>query len=149
MTGYIKIILSLCLIIIGACGVSFAQDTVEKDKITSVIKQYEKALNKEDLTSVMNLFSKDAVLVLQGLPTSTGTQSIKRFYEKIFNIIDFNLMFNIKETVIMSSKWAFVRTSTKDIGVMDNSEKGHEIFLLIKNEESTWEIARYAGSSAK
>lgn len=149
MRGYLKIILTLSLITLGYYGVSFAQNTIEKDKITNIIKQYENSLNNEDLKGVMSLFSKEAVLVLQGTPTSTGTQSIKSFYKKIFDVIDFNLEFDIKELVIMSAEWAFVRTSTRDIDSEDKSEKGHEIFLLSKKADSNWVIARYAGSSAK
>lgn len=149
MSEHLKILLFLLLIFFGTKESSFAQKMIEKGEIEVIIKEYENSLNKEDLTNVMSLFSKDAVIVLQGTPTSIGAKSIANFYKKIFSLIDFNLSFDIKEVVIMSSEWAFVRTITRNVNSKDNSEEGHEIFLLTKNDDKKWEIARYAGSSAK
>ena len=81
---------------------SFAQDG--DIKIGKTISAYEKALNNKDIDRVLQLFSKDAVLVLQGAPTSVGSAAVKKVYVSLFESLDFNLKFHIEEIVQTSEE---------------------------------------------
>ena len=121
----------------------------ENKKIGNVIYLYEKALNSNNVDSVLPHFSEDAVLVMQGAPTCIGTEAVKKFYISIFNKIDFDTKFTVEEIVQMSPEWAFVRTTARSNNSTDSVEGGHEIFILKKQFDENWKIARYSGSSAK
>jgi uncharacterized protein (TIGR02246 family) len=126
----------------------FAQEINEDSTITKVIDLYEQALNTQSVEGVLDLFSEDGVLVLQGSPTHIGIEAIEKFYVSIFKVIDFNLKFYIEEIILMSPAWATVRTITRQNNSNSLSEGGHEIFILKKQTDGNWKIARYAGSSA-
>lgn len=133
---------------------SFAQESDGGIKIGKLINAYEKALNDKDIDIVLQLFSIDAVLVLQGTPTSIGTAAVKKVYGSLFESLDFYLKFHIEEIVQISEEWAFVRTTTSGSthirsNKSDVQSNGHELFVLKKEGAGTWKIARYAGSSAK
>ncbi len=138
------------LIIIATSSLStFAQKSNEDNRISRVVYSYEKALNTHNVDSVLQLFAKDGILVLQGAPTSIGTEAVEKFYISIFKKIDFNIKFNIEEIIQMSSEWALVRTTSRLNNATDSGEGGHEIFILQKQVNGNWKIARYSGSSAK
>lgn len=128
---------------------TFAGTNEEENSIRKTIGLYEQALNSADVENIVKIFSDDGVLVLQGSPTRIGTEAVKEFFISIFKLIDFDTQFHIEEIVHMSPEWAFVRTTTRSINSADPGEGGHEIFILKKQAEENWKIARYAGSSAK
>jgi len=141
---------TLIIFVVATSSLSiFAQKSNEDKKISNVVYSYEKALNSNNVDSVLQQFAKDGILVLQGAPTSIGTEAMEKFYSSIFKNIDFDLKFNIEEIVQMSPEWAFVRTTTRSNNSTDSGEGGHEIFILKKQTDGNWKIARYAGSSAK
>ena len=141
---------ALVILVVATTSLSiFAQKSDEDKKISNVVYSYEKALNSNNVDSVLQQFAKDGILVLQGSPTCIGTEAVKGFFISIFKIIDFDTKFTIEEIVHMSSEWAFVRTTTRSNNSTDSREGGHEIFILKKQADGNWKIARYAGSSAK
>ena len=132
----------------------FGQVSNEESRIRSTINLYEKALNNSSVEGISQIFTGDGIVILQGSPTMIGADAIQQFYIKLFEALDFDLQFNIDEVVQMSSDWAFVRTSTTGTNMVlaNNSSRagsGHEIFILKKQKDGNWKIARYAGSSAK
>jgi len=141
---------TLIIFVVATASFSIlAQEPNEDIKISNVIYSYEKALNSNNVDGVLQQFAKDGILVLQGSPTRIGTEAVKEFFISIFKIIDFDTKFNIEEIVQMSSEWAFVRTTTRSNNSTDSKEGGHEIFILEKQADGNWKIARYAGSSAQ
>lgn len=141
--------LLLVMLTIVASNLLIAQQNNEEKEITNVIYEYEKALNESNVSEVLKLFAPDGVLVLQGAPTLLGSNAIESFYNSLFEVIDFNLKFIVEETVQVSENWAFVRTITCSKTASETVETGHEIFIINKQPDETWAIARYAGSSAK
>ena len=146
---------ALIILVVATSPLSiFAQKSNEAIGIGNVIMAYGKALNDKNIDDILQLFSEDGVLVLQGAQTSIGTENIKKIYTLLFESIDFGLIFHIEEVVQMSPEWAFVRTTTSGQNLIRSNNKvnqanGHEIFILKKGPEKDWKIARYAGSSAK
>ena len=124
---------TLIIFVVATSSLSIpAQESNEDKKISNVIYSYEKALNSNNVDSVLQQFAKDGILILQGSPTRIGTEAVKEFFILIFKKIDFDIKFNIEEIVHMSSEWAFVRTTTRSNNSTDSSEGGHEIFILNK-----------------
>jgi uncharacterized protein (TIGR02246 family) len=146
---------ALIILVVATSPLSiFAQKSNKDIGIGNVIMAYGKALNDKNIDDILQLFSEDGVLVLQGAQTSIGTENIKKIYTLLFESIDFGLIFRIEEVVQMSPEWAFVRTTTSGQNLIRSNNKvnqanGHEIFILKKGSEEDWKIARYAGSSAK
>ncbi len=131
----------------------YSTELKEADKIKSIIIEYESALNQHNIDKILNLFSSDAVLVLQQMPTTQGTEKIKSAYNNLFKMLEFNLTFTIQELVFISEEWAFIRTITTGQTKMksnnkENEANGHEIFILKKIDNDGWKIFRYAGCSS-
>ena len=128
--------------------------TEENNKIDSIVNLYGQELNNNNVESLSQLFTEDAILVLQGAPPTIGIEELVKFYTTLFKALDFELTFKIDEVVQMSPEWAFVRTSTSGkVKILSNNSSspssGHEIFILKKETDGNWKIARYAGSSSK
>lgn len=133
---------------------TFAQESYKDKKIISVVNFYEQALNGNDVDRMLQLFTEDGIILLQGASTSIGTEAVGKFYLSLFKALDFDLKFNIDEVVQMSAEWAFIRTtSSGKVTILSNNSnnlsKGHELFILKKQADGNWKIARYAGSSAE
>ena len=84
---------------------------------------------------------------------SAGTDALRESYTRIFATIQLVITFQIEEIVVMSSEWAFARTTaegTKTILATQESEPhaNQELFLM-KKEGGKWLIARYAFSTMK
>ncbi len=133
---------------------TFAQKPNEENKIRSIVALYEKALNDNSVEGIRQLFAEDGILMLQGSPTHIGNEKIRNFYTSLFKNLDFDLKFNIDEVVQMSAEWAFIRTKTSGtVNILSNNSRnpgnGHELFVMKKQSDGNWKIARYAGSSSK
>ena len=154
MKDLTKALLLIVFVYIAGVGFAVGQESNEENKIRDSIHLYEKALNNNSVEGISKIFTEDGIVILQGSPTVIGTDAIQQFYIKLFKTVDFGLIFNIDEVVQMSPKWAFVRTSTTGTNkVLSNDSSragnGHEIFILKKQTDGNWKIARYAGSSVK
>ena len=124
--------------------------TKDENKIVDIINLYGQELNNNNVESLSQLFTEDAIVVLQGAPTTIGTEAVLKFYTLLFNILDFDLKFKIDEVVQMSPEWAFVRTTVTSFSSSSkNPSSGHELFILKKQADGNWKIAKYAGSSSK
>lgn len=137
-----KRVFAATIILISSVLFSFAQETEEEQTLSNIVNSYEKALNKGDVDALLQLFTDDGVLVLQGTPTTIGTKDIETFFISLFKNIDFNIKFNIEEIVTMSSDWAFIRTTARSNDADDSTEEGHEIFIFKKQPSGKWKIAR-------
>lgn len=148
-------ILTFITFIFCASGIAAsAPESDDQIKISAAVYQYEKALNENHIDGISELFTPEGTLILQGAPTVTGIEAVKEFYSSLFKALDFELKFNIEEVVEMSDEWAFVRTTTTGAVKVHsndsvNSANGHELFILQKQTDGEWKVARYSGSSAK
>jgi ketosteroid isomerase-like protein len=53
----------------------------DKAAVTSVLKQYQNALNASSTPSVMALYTADGVFMAQHFPTAVGTQAVQNAYD--------------------------------------------------------------------
>lgn len=125
----------------------------EIESITSVLHAYGNALKSRNVEEAVALYTSDGVIMPPHFTASVGTSALRESYTRIFSSIQLVITFSIDEVVVMSPEWAFARTTaegTKTILATQESEPhaNQELFIMRK-EEGSWKIARYAFSTMK
>lgn len=128
------------------------QDELEIQKIESVLKLYEQALNANDVKGVMQVYGVDPVVLVPETQPSVGRESVQNTYTGLFQAVNLHLRFHVAEVKLLTSEWAFLRSTSK--GTIKLNANGaqipssnQELFVLQKHEGS-WKIARYSFSSS-
>ncbi|TEA21658.1 Cytochrome P450 monooxygenase azaI [Colletotrichum sidae] len=125
----------------------------EVESITAVLHAYGAALKRRDVEETLSLYTSDGVIMPPHFTSAAGTTALRESYTRIFSTIQLEIKFDIEEVVVMSSDWAFARTTaegTKTMLATQESEPhaNQELFIM-KKEGSDWKIARYAFSTMK
>ena len=126
----------------------------EEASIRHIMDAYNSALNSGKTSAVLPLYTPDGVFMPPYSPPSVGIDSVKAAYDKVLMELGFNVKFTIHEVVVMSPSYAFVRTSsagtTRHASTgKTTSEANEELFILRKDGDLPWRIARYSFSPAK
>jgi uncharacterized protein (TIGR02246 family) len=109
---------------------------------------YLTAFNREDVAGILATYADDGILMAPGRQSSVGKAQLEKVYPGVFERIDFNMAYEIKEVVQTCANWAFVRSATtgtetiKATGKVSSSTY-EELFLLRKSADGVWNIARY------
>ncbi len=124
----------------------------DETAISDVLMAYEEALNAGDVPSIMRLYAEDGVFMPQHSPSQVGADVVQAAYERVFTTIDLSVEFDVVEIVLTAPDWAFARTnSVGTVTVQANgaelSEANQELFILHKQPDGAWKIARYAFST--
>ncbi len=124
----------------------------ETAAISDVLMAYEETLNASDVPGIMLLYAEDAVFMPQNSPSQVGADAVEAAYESVFATIDLHVEFDIVEVVQIARDWAFARTnSAGTVTVLANgaklTEANQELFVLRKQSDGAWKIARYAFST--
>ncbi len=124
----------------------------ETAAISDVLMAYEEALNAGDVPSIMRLYAEDGVFMPQHSPSQVGADVVQAAYERVFTTINLSIEFDVVEIVLTAPDWAFARTnSVGTVTVQANgaklSEANQELFILHKQPDGAWKIARYAFST--
>jgi uncharacterized protein (TIGR02246 family) len=137
-------------------GPSYAQRRDQSDRqpraaIAAVLESYEQALNSSDVAGVVQLYTRDAVLLPPNAPSAVGIDAVRATYAGIFEASDIDLTFQIAEVRVVSPDWAFLRSTSKGfITLLANGTRiassNHELFVLHKTHGG-WKLARYSFSS--
>jgi uncharacterized protein (TIGR02246 family) len=128
-------------------------NTPERAAIEATIFGYFRALNDANIDVILDLYSKDPVMLPFLQPAVVGTDAVRANYESTFQLIRFQMQTTIQELVEMSPEWAYVRTDTSGVFTPTRTGEGapadfHELFLLRKTGDEHWQIARYSFSPA-
>jgi uncharacterized protein (TIGR02246 family) len=128
-----------------------ATDSGEAAAIRSMLMAYNAALNSGVTALVLPLYTEDGVFMAPYSPSAIGRDAVKAAYDAVFRELKFNVTFHIAEVVRMASSWAFVRTNSK--GTTEHhsigktlAEANQELFVLKKEADGKWRIARYSFS---
>lgn len=144
--------------LIFGLGMAAALNTVEagahtdRERIVAVLKTYERALNANDVPGVLKLYAPGGVFMPQYSPSQVGAKAIRRAYTGVFKAIDLDIAFDIIEVRVLGNGWAFARTnSSGTVTILATGarlpERNQELFVLQKQKNGAWKIARYAFSS--
>lgn len=113
--------------------------------ITSTLLAYGDGLNTASVSKCVGQYAPDGVCMPQHQPASQGTEALTKTYEGFFQMLKFNVKFDIKEVEIVASEWAFARTTSAGTTVMggkEQNEANQELFVM-KKIAGSWKIARY------
>jgi uncharacterized protein (TIGR02246 family) len=123
-----------------------------EEAVAAILIKYQDALNASDAEAAMKLYTADAVNMTPNSPPLVGIDALRKAYTAGFQAIQFHVKFQIVEVVEMAPGWAYARTSSA--GTTTNRKTGarsveanQELFILRKDAEGVWKIARYSFSS--
>ena len=143
----------ICVLSVAAAvNAVHAGTNTDRDRIVAVLKNYERVLNASDVPGVLKLYAPNSVFMPQYSPSQVGTPAIRRAYTNAFKTIDIDVKFEIVEVRVLGNGWAFVRTnSIGTVKILATGALKHgrnqELFVLQKQKNGAWKIARYAFSS--
>ena len=153
MKSALRKILSTTALLSLLASANAAEDDVDIKAIRQQLQHYEKALNASDVGSVMKLYAADAVFMPQHSLPAIGRQAVREAYDNVFNAIKLDIRFEIDEVHTLSSTWAYARTRSKGtVKVLGGelppgAEANQELFLLTKEGDGQWRLARYIFST--
>jgi uncharacterized protein (TIGR02246 family) len=124
------------------------------DAISGLLQEYNQALNASSTASVMPLYLSDGVFMPPFSPSAVGIEAVSQAYDAVFAAIQLTVKFNIVEIVEMSEDWAFARTNSEGHTLVhatgeSTSEANQELFILKKDADGKFKIARYSFSTIK
>src|ERR1700760_3719695 len=115
--------------------------------ITSLLEQYEQALNHSDTEAVMKMYTPDGAFMPQHFPSSVGANAVRKAYEGVFTAIQLSVKFKIEEVHPVSPEWAFARTNSSGTVLVhatgDSSAEANQELFVLQKVEGEWKIARY------
>ena len=118
----------------------------EKQKIETLLSEYQKSLNNSDAKLAQTLYTKDGVFMPTEAPSGIGSEGILKSYENVFSQIQLNIEFFIEE-IQVEGNLAFAVTSSKGTTLIHATgytipEANRELFVFEK-VNGEWKIARY------
>ena len=118
----------------------------EKQKIETLLSEYQKSLNTSDAKLAQSLYTKDGIFMPTEAPSGIGSEGILKSYEYVFSQIQLNIEFFIEE-IQVEENMAFAVTSSKGTTLIRATgdtvpEANRELFVFEKVIDE-WKIARY------
>lgn len=136
---------------------ALAAKSASNDAVTAAIIQqlnrYEQALNSSDVERVMKLYADDAVFMPQHSLPAVARDTVRTAYRRVFDTIKLDIRFAVDEIRPLSRDWAFARTrSNGTVKLLGSNqpaspEANQELFLLHREADGQWRIARYIFST--
>ena len=128
------------------------ETTTEKSAIEKLIFSYQDALNASNASKVIELYTKNCVLMANSAPTAEGAGQVKDFYQYVFDNFSYTLQFSIIE-IEVSGNYAFARSTSKGSVAIKASgqtvpDENKELFVFEK-VDGKWKIARYMYNKSK
>lgn len=129
---------------------TFLIQTEEMKNMETLIKNYETALNSNDINTIMELYSSEPVFMPQYSPALIGRDAVQAGYEQVFKTIKLNVKFEIHDIEI-AGDWAWARTSsTGQTQILANGnevKEGNNELFVFHQENGDWKIHRYLFST--
>jgi uncharacterized protein (TIGR02246 family) len=126
--------------------------TMGKSAIEKLIFAYQDALNASDVNKVVELYTKNGVLMANSAPTAEGADQVKGTYQYVFDNFSYTLQFSIIE-IVVNGNMAFARSTSKGSFVIKSSgqtvpDENRELYAFEK-VGGNWKIARYMYNKTK
>ena len=78
-------------------------------QISDVLYAYQDAFNNASVEDCVNLYTQDGVIMPQHSSSFVGIANVRKAHESSFEIIKFDVKFDIQEIVPVSPEYAFAR----------------------------------------
>lgn len=148
---------ALLLLIIGivlSCQPGDGSATNDPADVAAIHRSIEEATAAHaagDSIGIAGLFTEDAVIMPDRLPTVTGHAEVLSSFGALFRDFDSSASIEPVETQI-SGDWAFVRTRVSGRLVPKGGGApieldGREIAILRRQDDGSWKVARLIGNS--
>ncbi len=123
----------------------------DRDGIHQMMAAYNVALNGGKTAAILPLYTQDGVFMAPYSGPNIGIEAVRSAYDKVFQELAFDVRFDIEELVLLSPANAYVRTNsagtTRHTSTgKTSSEANQELFILRKEMDDAWRIARYSFS---
>jgi ketosteroid isomerase-like protein len=87
----------------------------------------------------------------QGFPIVSSATDILAWYQNCFKLITLDVVFEIKEVVVVSDEYAFATTTSagtqKDNASGEVVNEGNHELFVIQKVDGEWKLARYCFST--
>jgi uncharacterized protein (TIGR02246 family) len=128
------------------------ETSMEKSAIEKLIFAYQDALNASDVNKVVELYTKNGVLMANSAPAAEGADQVKGTYQYVFDNFSYTLQFSIIE-IVVTGNTAFARSTSKGSFVIKSSgqtvpDENRELYVFEK-VGGNWKIARYMYNKTK
>jgi uncharacterized protein (TIGR02246 family) len=114
--------------------------------IEALVKAYEKALNANDIESILSIYGQAPVFMPQHAPALVGREAVRAGYQQVFDTIKLNVEFTIHEVEVLGDT-AWARTSStgrsRILGTGIEAAEGNNELFVFKRENGDWKIHRY------
>ena len=109
---------------------------------------YFSAFHDSNIGAVLALYREDGELIAPLMPPAAGAPALRTTYENLFKAVRFKVTYKVEAVTIMSPMWALVRTSSTGTAVTLATGEARpaafqELFVLRKDDDGKWRIARY------
>jgi uncharacterized protein (TIGR02246 family) len=106
------------------------------------------ALRDRNIGAVLALYSEGGELSAPFMPPVAGEPALRTTYENLFKAVRFEMTHKVDAVTIMSPMWALVRTSSTGSTVTLATGEARrsafeELFVLRKDDDGKWRMARY------
>ena len=119
------------------------------EKITQVLRDYERFVNAGDAKSMSSLYAEKSILIPDRFDVFQGAEAIGGFYAFAFGALDLDLEFVIDpEDIVVAGDIAYATTSSTGTRLIKQTgqtvpEINRELWVF-ERVEGDWQIARYA-----
>jgi ketosteroid isomerase-like protein len=114
--------------------------------VESVLNAYEKALNANDIETILRLFGAEPVFMPEHAPALVGRDAVRAGYESVFATIKLDVRFTIHDSE-GTDGWAWARTSsagrTRILASGAEIQEGNNELFIFRKEGGEWKIHRY------
>ncbi len=119
--------------------------TPDEQQIRDLLTTYAKALNTGDVELATSIYTDDAVVMGNEMPTNQGTE-IRRSYETNFDLIRLDVEFTL-DGLVVDGNVAYGHTRSQGTITMlatdDTVPSSARELLVFARQSGEWKIARY------
>ena len=145
----IRFVLSFAALLCALAGNAQAQPTAEFQKI---LDTYSKALDANDVETLVELYSPNGVFMREGMPAAVGQDTLRTSYKAIFATLKVGLKFSVQEAE-QSGDLGWARAlSTGTVKVLSTGAETRDSFnqlVVFRREGGAWKIRSYLFASDK
>lgn len=119
--------------------------------IEKLAKDWSAGWDRSDTDALLSLFTGDPVLMPQGQPAVTGQDAIRALYQSLFRDYTVKGEGKVVEVAVsgdLGYSWnSYTLTATPKAGGEQVTAKGKSIFILKRQSDNSWKIARLIDNS--
>lgn len=124
---------------------------VDSNAIRELAQTWRSGWLAGDADLLLSLFDEQPVLMPQDQPAVVGREAIRSLYEPVLREFEFQSESTLKE-VVVSGDWGFFRSAyslraTPKIGGAPTRVTGKSLFIVRRDSEGSWKIARLMDNS--